>query len=115
WLLDNATSLAKTLQSATGKPWFEATAEVPSVVEVVNYYTKHGARLRADETPRPHNAITMTKRTQVLLRAYPLVGIIPPWNFPLALALMDGVPALAAGAAVMVKPSEFTPLVTEAA
>src|SRR5690606_39855306 len=62
------------------------------------------------ETPRPHNAITMTKRTQVLLRPYPLVGIITPWNFPLALALMDGVPALAAGAAVMVKPSEFTPL-----
>ncbi|WP_286902145.1 aldehyde dehydrogenase family protein [Thermocrispum sp.] len=115
WLLDNETSLAKTLQSETGKPWFEATVEVPYVVEVINYYTKHGARFLADETPRPHNAITMTKRTQVLLRPYPLVGIITPWNFPLALALMDGVPALAAGAAVMVKPSEFTPLVTEAA
>ncbi|WP_028850111.1 aldehyde dehydrogenase family protein [Thermocrispum municipale] len=115
WLLDNETALGKTLQSETGKPWFEATIEVPYVVEVINYYTKNGARFLAEETPRPHNAITMTKRSQVLLRPYPLVGIITPWNFPLALALMDGVPALAAGAAVMVKPSEFTPLVTRQA
>src|SRR5690606_19999237 len=115
WLLDNETALGKTLQSETGKPWFEATIEVPYVVEVINYYTKNGARFLAEETPRPHNAITMTKRSQVLLRPYPLVGIITPWNFPLALALMDGLPALAAGAAVMVKPSEYTPLVTRQA
>src|SRR5690606_28635533 len=54
WLLDNETPLAKTRQSETGKPWFEATVEVPYVVEVINYYTKHGARFLADETPRPH-------------------------------------------------------------
>lgn len=40
---------------------------------------------------------------------YPLVGVISPWNFPLTLALIDAVPALAAGCAVIVKPSEITP------
>jgi len=39
----------------------------------------------------------------------PLAGIISPWNFPLLLALIDAVPALLAGCAVLVKPSEVTP------
>lgn len=47
--------------------------------------------------------------TSTQLVPYPLVGIISPWNFPLVLALIDAVPALAAGCAVMVKPSEIAP------
>jgi succinate-semialdehyde dehydrogenase / glutarate-semialdehyde dehydrogenase len=42
-----------------------------------------------------------------------LVAVISPWNFPLLLALIDTVPALAAGCAVMVKPSEVTPRFVE--
>lgn len=38
-----------------------------------------------------------------------LVGVVGPWNFPLLLPLIDAVPALAAGCAALVKPSEFTP------
>ncbi|WP_313138040.1 aldehyde dehydrogenase family protein [Paracoccus jeotgali] len=40
---------------------------------------------------------------------YPLVGVISPWNFPLSLSLMDAIPALLAGCAVIIKPSEVTP------
>jgi succinate-semialdehyde dehydrogenase/glutarate-semialdehyde dehydrogenase len=40
---------------------------------------------------------------------YELVGVISPWNLPLLLALIDAVPALAAGCTVLVKPSEVTP------
>ncbi|MXP41292.1 aldehyde dehydrogenase family protein [Altererythrobacter soli] len=40
---------------------------------------------------------------------YPLVGVISPWNAPMMLALLDAVPALFAGAAVLLKPSEVTP------
>jgi acyl-CoA reductase-like NAD-dependent aldehyde dehydrogenase len=47
--------------------------------------------------------------TATRLVPYPLVGCISPWNFPLTLALIDAVPALAAGCAVLVKPSEVTP------
>lgn len=38
-----------------------------------------------------------------------LVGVISPWNFPLLLSIIDSIPALIAGAAVIVKPSEVTP------
>lgn len=44
---------------------------------------------------------------------YPLVGVISPWNFPLLLSLIDAVPALLAGCAVVVKPSEMTPRFVE--
>jgi succinate-semialdehyde dehydrogenase/glutarate-semialdehyde dehydrogenase len=40
---------------------------------------------------------------------YPLVGVISPWNFPFLLAMIDTIPALLAGCAVIVKPSEIAP------
>ena len=40
---------------------------------------------------------------------FALVGVISPWNFPLLLGLIDAIPALVAGCAVVVKPSEVTP------
>jgi acyl-CoA reductase-like NAD-dependent aldehyde dehydrogenase len=41
-----------------------------------------------------------------------VIGIISPWNAPLNLAIGDAVPALLAGNAVVIKPSELTPLAT---
>jgi acyl-CoA reductase-like NAD-dependent aldehyde dehydrogenase len=40
---------------------------------------------------------------------YPIVGVISPWNFPLTLSMIDTIPALLAGCAVLLKPSEVTP------
>jgi acyl-CoA reductase-like NAD-dependent aldehyde dehydrogenase len=48
------------------------------------------------------------RMTQQLV-PYPLVGAISPWNFPLALSFIDAVPALLAGCACLIKPSEVTP------
>ena len=44
---------------------------------------------------------------------YELAGIISPWNFPLTLSMIDTIPALLAGCAAMVKPSEVTPRFVE--
>jgi len=44
---------------------------------------------------------------------YSLVGVISPWNFPLTLSMIDTIPALLAGATVMVKASEVTPRFVE--
>ncbi|MCC7199334.1 MAG: aldehyde dehydrogenase family protein [Gammaproteobacteria bacterium] len=41
--------------------------------------------------------------------AHPVVGVIAPWNFPLLLSMIDTLPALLAGSAVVLKPSEVTP------
>lgn len=46
---------------------------------------------------------------QAQLVPYGLVGVISPWNFPLLLSMLDAIPALVAGCAVLVKPSEVTP------
>jgi succinate-semialdehyde dehydrogenase / glutarate-semialdehyde dehydrogenase len=56
---------------------------------------------------QPTGIPTITTSTRLV--SYPLVGVISPWNFPLTLALIDAIPALAAGCAVIVKPSEVTP------
>ena len=50
-------------------------------------------------------------RTQLV--PYPLAGVISPWNGPLLLSMLDPVPALFAGSAVIVKPSEVAPRFTE--
>jgi len=54
-----------------------------------------------------------TVRVQSQVVAYPLVGVISPWNAPLMLAMLDAIPALFAGSAVLLKPSEVTPRVIE--
>jgi acyl-CoA reductase-like NAD-dependent aldehyde dehydrogenase len=56
---------------------------------------------------RPTSLPSIT--TSTLLVPYPLIGVISPWNFPLILSLIDSIPALAAGCAVVIKPSEVTP------
>ncbi|MBO9670673.1 MAG: aldehyde dehydrogenase family protein [Sphingobium sp.] len=50
---------------------------------------------------------TVEVRTQFV--PYPLVGVIGPWNAPMMLVLLDAIPALFAGCAVLIKPSEVTP------
>jgi len=45
---------------------------------------------------------------------YALVGVISPWNFPMTLSFIDAIPALMAGACVMIKPSEVTPRFADA-
>lgn len=110
WLLDHQDEINRLLQEESGKPWPEANLELPYVVDVINYYAKNAELFLADERPRRHSALTLTKNQRVLRRAYPVVGVITPWNFPLGLSLIDAVPALLAGAAVVVKPSEFAPL-----
>ncbi|HWK41833.1 MAG TPA: aldehyde dehydrogenase family protein [Croceibacterium sp.] len=59
------------------------------------------------------SAVMPTVEVQSQLVPYALVGVISPWNAPLMLALLDAVPALFAGSAVLLKPSEVTPRVIE--
>lgn len=60
---------------------------------------------------RSPSMASVTFRSQLV--AYPLVGVISPWNAPLMLSLLDAIPALLAGCAVIVKPSEIAPRFVE--
>lgn len=115
WLLDNQSRLDQILSLETGKPPAEAALEIPYVIQAINYHSRRAPRLLADRRPRPHGLLAITKRQLVVQRPYPVVGVITPWNFPVGLTLLDAVPALLAGCAVVAKPSELTPSAVSAA
>ncbi len=115
WLLDHEDELLALVHQETGKPSAELGIEIGSSVAVIHYYADHAEEFLADDTPRPSSPLTAIKRFRVRHVPYPLVGIISPWNAPLSMFLWDAVPALLAGAAVLVKPSEHTPLAAAAA
>lgn len=112
WLFDNDERLAELLRRETGKPWPEAILEVGQPIDLLEYYRRRAEKFLADLHPRPHSLLTAGKRLTIAYRPYPVVGVICPWNHPVLLALVDAVPALLAGAAVAIKPSELTPLAT---
>lgn len=101
WVLDNEKRLLGLMQEETGKSWGDAQVETAVVVDAVNYFTKHAAEFLADRTVERSGAMALTKNLRVFHRPYQLVGVITPWNGPLATPTIDGIPALMAGAAVL--------------
>ena len=110
WLLDNSERVIDTMQAETGKVRADASGEPQYLADLINFYGTRASKFIGGEAVRPHTALLASKKLRVQYRPHPVVGIISPWNFPLILALGDAIPALQAGAAVVVKPSEFTPL-----
>ena len=110
WLLDNQEQIATTMQAETGKVRAEAASEVPYVADLINFYGKKAKKMIGEERVPAHSPLMKVKKLKVQYRPYPVVGVISPWNFPLILSLGDAIPALQAGAAVVIKPSEVTPL-----
>ncbi|MET8776128.1 aldehyde dehydrogenase family protein [Nocardia sp. NPDC004654] len=110
WLIDNTEHLADVLQSETSKPRADALIDPSFGADLIGYYARRAAKFLADDHPSPHSPLARVKKLTTAYRPYPVVGVITPWNFPLAMPVMDVIPALAAGAAVVLKPSEVTPL-----
>jgi acyl-CoA reductase-like NAD-dependent aldehyde dehydrogenase len=110
WIVDNQDHILGLVHREAGKSWGDAQIEILVCMEVINYYTKHGEDFLADETRMPHGPASLTKELRIKYRPYPLIGVITPWNYPLGMPFMDVPGALMAGAAVLTKPSEETPL-----
>ncbi len=110
WILDNTEQIADTMQAETGKVRSDVALDLTYVADLINFYGSKAAQFIGDEIVRPHSPLLASKKLVVRYRPFPVVGVISPWNFPLAMGLGDSIPALQAGAAVVVKPSEFTPL-----
>ncbi|HVN87697.1 MAG TPA: aldehyde dehydrogenase family protein [Candidatus Binatia bacterium] len=96
------------LERETGKARFDVVGELMGVCTNLGYLARHAPRwLRSQRvSTRP----LFGKRGRVTFKPRGVVGIISPWNAPLNLALGDTIPALLAGNAVVIKPSELTPL-----
>lgn len=110
WIIDNSEGIADILGAETGKVRQEAAMETPYLADTINFYGKNAGRWLADERVKPHSPLWRTRALKVVYRPQPVAGVIAPWNFPLMLSLGDGIPALAAGCALVIKPSELTPL-----
>jgi acyl-CoA reductase-like NAD-dependent aldehyde dehydrogenase len=84
-----------------------ARLEIDSVIGSIEGW----ARIIAADTPPEwiQGRGLPSVRHTAAWKAYPLVGVVSPWNFPLLLGMIDAVPALLAGCAVLLKPSEVTP------
>lgn len=80
--------------------------EVDSVLSSIDRWCQLAPEL-LQETEKP-TAIPFIHLQQDSV-PYSLVGVISPWNFPLLLAMIDAIPALLSGCAVIVKPSEIAP------
>jgi len=104
----HAAAIATALTVDTGRSAI-SHIEVAGTVAAIRRWSARAPDIisAASLTDRPTSVPTITTSTRLV--PYPLVGVISPWNFPLTLALIDAIPALAAGCAVLVKPSEVTP------
>lgn len=102
-----ADAIAAALTKDTGRGAI-SRVEVRSTIGMIRRWADSAPKLIADAARRGATAIPGISYSTRLV-PYPLVGVISPWNFPLILALIDAIPALAAGSAVLVKPSEVTP------
>ncbi len=97
WLLDNADHLTEVLISETGKSRGDASLEPVATGDNISYWASNAEEFLADRHPKAHSPLYRVKRFTTTYRPYPLVGVITPWNFPLAMPGLDVPPALAAG------------------
>jgi acyl-CoA reductase-like NAD-dependent aldehyde dehydrogenase len=110
WILDNQERILDTMQRETGKVRADASNEPVYLADIINFYGSKASKFIGEDAVRAHSPLLASKKLRVQYRPHPVVGIISPWNFPLILSVGDAIPALQAGAAVVIKPSEFTPL-----
>ena len=101
---ERADDLARLEARNVGKPISDARGEVGMVADVFNYYAGAPERLLGDTIP-VSGGLDFTFREPL-----GVVGLITPWNFPLAIASWKVGPALAAGNTIVLKPAELTPL-----
>lgn len=102
--------IVRALAADTGRHLI-AISEVRSVLGMIDRWSAIAPSLAQEEDLRSATMPHISYRSQYV--PYSLVGIISPWNFPVSLCFIDAVPALLAGCAVFIKPSEVTPRFVE--
>jgi acyl-CoA reductase-like NAD-dependent aldehyde dehydrogenase len=99
-------SIIEALATDTGR-WAISVGEVDGAIRNVRRWADEAPALLAESEFRSKLLPSVTIGDQYV--PYGLVGCISPWNFPVTLSLIDAVPAVVAGCAVLLKPSEVTP------
>ncbi len=100
----DAETFARLQMLENGKVWAECTAQVKSAAATFRYYASVCETLGSELTPSRGPYLSMTVH-----EPYGVVAAITPWNSPMTMEAQKVAPALAAGNAVILKPSEITP------
>ena len=101
-----AEEIAAAITTEEGKPIADARGEVRRAMNIIEYAAGEGRRMFGYTTPSelPNTVAYTTKRP------LGVVGIITPWNFPIAIPAWKMAPALICGNALVFKPASSTPL-----
>ncbi|TKT74578.1 NAD-dependent succinate-semialdehyde dehydrogenase [Aquamicrobium sp. LC103] len=105
-ILDNRDDLALIMTAEQGKPLAEALGEIGYAASFVKWFAEEARRGYGEIIPSPAG----DRRIFALREPVGLSVAITPWNFPAAMITRKAAAALAAGCAMVVKPSELTPL-----
>jgi acyl-CoA reductase-like NAD-dependent aldehyde dehydrogenase len=97
--------LAQLESLSAGKPIRDCRGEVMKVAEMFEYYGGWADKLHGEVIPVPSGHLNYTRR-----EPYGVMMLITPWNAPVFTGGWNVAPAIAAGNAVLLKPSELTPL-----
>jgi RHH-type proline utilization regulon transcriptional repressor/proline dehydrogenase/delta 1-pyrroline-5-carboxylate dehydrogenase len=105
WLRERRLEIAALEVRECAKPWPEADADVCEAIDFLEYYAREAIALDAGrpliQVPGERNDLRYVPRG--------IVGVIAPWNFPLAIPCGMTAAALATGNAVILKPAEQSP------
>lgn len=96
--------LARLQMIENGKVWRECQAQVKSAAATFRYYAGVCETTGSEVTPSRGDYLSMS-----VYEPYGVVAAITPWNSPMTMEAQKVAPALAAGNAVVLKPSEITP------
>src|ERR1041384_7225252 len=110
-VLDQLEEIAKLISRETGKPKSEAISmEIVPTLDLMHYFARHTHQLLERRKIDIGQYNFMARSSYIVYKPLGVVGIISPWNFPWATPLDEVVMALMSGNAVVIKPSELTPL-----
>ena len=111
-LYQRKSEIAEAITREAGKPVAEAlVTEVLVVLDAARFLIDNAWGLLRDE-PVPHgNLVTKLKSGWLVREPHGVIGIISPWNYPFSIPATETLAALVSGNAVVLKPSELTPLV----
>ena len=108
-VIDRQDELLETIMADTGRGKLESIMmEIIAVCDVLHHVASHAPKMLADHKV-PIQTLLKAKKLMVTYRPLGVVGIITPWNGPFVMSINPAAAALAAGNAVIVKPSEVTP------
>jgi acyl-CoA reductase-like NAD-dependent aldehyde dehydrogenase len=102
--------LAGLVHTETGKPLADAQLEILLAVVHIDWAARHARKVLGPHKVRP-GIVAINQAATVEYQPLGVVGVIGPWNYPVFTPMGSIAYALAAGNAVVFKPSEFTPAV----